>query len=378
MVLLQNPIYVAAVLALLVLLALYAEKTRWGKPLGAALLVIVFTAILANLGLLPSASNSIPLYDGIFSYLAPIAIFYLMLGVNLQALKKAGGPMIGLFVLGSLATVLGILLGWYLLSPATVLGEDAKIIAGMLTGTYTGGSINFNAIALEYDFQNRGALYAGTIAVDNVITTVWMIITLALPRFLGLFWKDKKSTSIATATVSDSSTAIGSLPSLGWLFFLGLGALFVSKAISQWFPTVPSILTLTTLGIILAQLPFVVRLRGAHTLGLYLMYIFLAVIGAYCEIEAVLTLKSLGITLLLFTALAVFIHGILIVLFGGVVYRDWGMIAIASQANVGGGTSALALAETFERKELVLPAILVGTLGNALGTYLGFLVIQLL
>ena len=54
------------------------------------------------------------------------------------------------------------------------------------------------------------------------------------------------------------------------------------------------------------------------------------------------------------------------------------MLAIASQANVGGGPTALALAETFGRKELMLPAILVGTLGNALGTYLGFLVIQIL
>ena len=53
-------------------------------------------------------------------------------------------------------------------------------------------------------------------------------------------------------------------------------------------------------------------------------------------------------------------------------------VAVGSQANIGGGATALALAETFDRKELMLPAILVGTLGNALGTYLGFLVIQLL
>ena len=54
------------------------------------------------------------------------------------------------------------------------------------------------------------------------------------------------------------------------------------------------------------------------------------------------------------------------------------MIAIVSQANVGGGASAIALAETFERNELVLPSILVGTLGNALGTYLGFFVVYVL
>ena len=90
------------------------------------------------------------------------------------------------------------------------------------------------------------------------------------------------------------------------------------------------------------------------------------------------SLADLGITLLLFTSLAVFIHGILIILFGSVTYRDWDMISVASQANVGGGPTALAMAETFGRKELVLPAILIGTLGNALGTYLGFLVVGLI
>ena len=375
---LQDPIYVAAVLCLMVLAAVYVEKTRMGKQLGAALLAIVFTAIVANLGIIPSASDSIPLYDGIFSYLAPISIFYLMLGVNLQAIKTAGVPMIGLFVLGSLATVLGILAGWHLLTAGTTLGEDGKVIAGMLTGTYTGGSVNFNAIALEYNFQERGVLYAGTIAVDNVITTLWIVVTLAMPRLLRQFWKDNKiSLSKSKQEVSAHSAGL-TMTSLGWLLFLGTGALFVSEALSRLVPGIPSILTLTTIGIILAQFPFIARLGGAHTLGLYMVYIFLAVIGAYCEIGAVVELKSLGLTLLAFTGIAVLIHGLLIVLFGGLIYRDWSMIAIVSQANIGGGTTALALAETFERKELVLPAILVGTLGNALGTYLGFAVIQLL
>ena len=89
-------------------------------------------------------------------------------------------------------------------------------------------------------------------------------------------------------------------------------------------------------------------------------------------------LEEVGFTLLLFTSFAVFLHGLMIIIIGGLVYRDWEMIAIVSQANVGGGASAIALAETFKRKELILPAILVGTLGNALGTYLGFLVVYIL
>ena len=373
----ENPVYVLGVLCLMVILADYASKTRFGKKLGAALLVILFTAVIANLGIIPSASNSIPLYDGIFTYLAPISIFYLLLGANLNSIKKAGAPMIILFLIGSLATTLGILFSWYLISPQDVLGEDGKIIAGMLTGTYTGGSVNFNAIALEYDFQERGILYAGTIAVDNVITTLWIIVTLSFPAILRTIWKDKKvKTSTPTLDAEDKEQL--NFRSLIWLLFLGVFAYYISELLTNRFPQIPSILTLSTIGILLAQTRFVQSLKGNHFLGLYLVYLFLAVIGAYCEISSVIELKEVGLTLLLFASIAVFLHGILVILLGSFIYRDWEMISIISQANIGGGTTAIALAETFDRNELILPAILVGTLGNALGTYLGFLVVNLM
>lgn len=375
-----NPIYVLVMLCLMVVLAIYVGKTKLGKQLGAALLVILFTAVLANLTLIPSASNSIDLYDIIFKYIAPISIFYLLLNVNLTSIKQAGFPMIGLFVIGSLATTLGIILSWVILSPGNLLGEDGKVIAGMLTGTYTGGSVNFNAIALEYGFQKKGILYAGTIAVDNVITTLWIIVTLTLPMVLNSLWKGKnklKTTNNEQAEHKLDSDGID-IVSLAWLVFLGLLSYYISEQIATYFPQIPSILILSTIGILLAQLKFVSNLKGSHSLGLYLVYIFLAVIGAYCELSAVGALKEIGISLVLFTGFAVILHGIFLVLIGGLIYRDWEMIAIVSQANIGGGTTAIALAETFKRKELILPAILVGTLGNALGTYLGFLVVYIL
>lgn len=374
-----HPMYVLAILCFMVVGAVYAAKTKIGKQFGAALLVILFTAVLANLNIIPSASNSIPLYSGIFTYVAPISIFYLLLNVNFISIKQAGMPMIGLFLVGSMATTIGILMSWFMLSPESVLGADGKVIAGMLTGTYTGGSVNFNAIALEYDFQEKGALYAGTIAVDNVVSTLWIIATLALPVVVRRFWKDKTNLKPNTTKENKEHPEEGmDLHSLMWLLFLGVAAYYVSEVIKELVPEVPSILTLSTIGILLAQTKFVGRLRGSHNLGLYLVFLFLAVIGAYCELTAVIELKDIGITLLLFAGSAVLLHGIIIILLGGLIYRDWELIAIVSQANVGGGTTAIALAESFGRKELILPAILVGTLGNALGTYLGFLVIYIL
>jgi len=374
----SNTIYVLAVLFLMLILASQAAKTKWGKQVGASLLVIVFTAVAANLKLIPSASNSIPLYDSIFTYIAPISIFFLLLNVNLASIRKAGLPMIGLFLIGSVMTTLGILLAWMIISPENTLGEDAQIIAGMLTGTYTGGSVNFNAIALEYDFQKKGVLYAGTIAVDNVVTTLWIIVTLTIPIFMHKIWKSKKQDTAKAQPIEKRTESAIDMHSLVWLSFLGVAAFLVSDLLSAYLPKVPFILILSTLGILLAQIPAVSKLKGSHTLGLFLVNLFLAVIGAYCELSAVSALKEIGVSLLLFTSIAVLLHGIGTVLIGGLFYRDWQMIAIVSQANVGGGTTAIALAETFKRNELILPAILVGTLGNALGTYLGFLVIYIL
>jgi len=239
-----------------------------GLTLGVALLVILFTAVIANLKLIPSASNAIPLYSVIFKYVAPISIFYLLLGVNLHSIKRAGAPMIILFLIGSLATTLGILISWFVLSPQDVLGDDGKIIAGMLTGTYTGGSINFNAVALEYNFQERGVLYAGTIAIDNVVTTLWIIITLTFPALLRKFWKDKKIKTAAAKEITEEKEYLNMF-SLMWLLFLGLGAYLISNVIAQYVPAIPSMITISTLGIVLAQIPFVARLSGLYIFGSY-------------------------------------------------------------------------------------------------------------
>ena len=141
---------------------------------------------------------------------------------------------------------------------------------------------------------------------------------------------------------------------------------------------IPSILVVTTIALLLAQLPQIQRLRGANMLGMFGIYLFLVVIGAFCELSALQSIGTLAGQLLLFTFSTVFIHGIIIFVIGSFTPFDWQLLAIASQANIGGATSALALAESFERENLILPAVLVGALGNALGSYLGFLMVQLL
>ena len=59
---------------------------------------------------------------------------------------------------------------------------------------------------------------------------------------------------------------------------------------------------------------------------------------------------------------------------GGLFRQDWAIISVASNANVGGATTAGVLATAIGRDDLRLPGILAGSLGNAIGTYAGVLI----
>ena len=137
---------------------------------------------------------------------------------------------------------------------------------------------------------------------------------------------------------------------------------------------IPSIIILTIIALILAQFSYINRLQGSRMLGLFSVYIFLCVIGAYCDIGALTQMGGIGLELLAIMATTVLIHGIIIFGFCYLAKMDLDQAAVASQANIGGGTTALALARSIHRSDLVLPAVLLGSLGNALGTFIGFTV----
>jgi uncharacterized membrane protein len=102
--------------------------------------------------------------------------------------------------------------------------------------------------------------------------------------------------------------------------------------------------------------------------------LFLAVIGAFCDLSAFADAGKLALLILAFILITVIIHAFILTIAHGFIPSDWEEVAIASQANIGGSTTAMALAQSFNRHELVLPAIIIGTLGNATGTFIGFLI----
>ena len=376
-----EPLAVVAVLVALVAAAEWLVRRTWMRHLGVALLVIVLAALAANLGVIPTYGPDTPVYDVVFTYVAPLGIFWLLLLVDLRSLRHIGGPTLGLFLVGALGTVLGVITAQWALGAEQAVGRFHAAIAGMYTGTYIGGSVNFNAVALEFGVMQDGGLYAAAAAVDNAMTTAWMVACVAIPRLLAPLWPTGPDAVVAAAEARrmEDEVETSTVLDLALVLALGIAAVLASdalaSALSAWLGfKLPSVLVLTTVALLLAQLPQVRRLRGTRLLGLFAVYVFLAVIGSLCDVNALVEIGDLAPVLLAYVGILVSIHGL--VIFGVARWTrcDLATAAVASQANIGGGTTALALARSLGRPDLELPAILAGSVGTALGTYAGFLV----
>jgi uncharacterized membrane protein len=377
-----DPVYIATVLFLLIVFSEWLGKKKYFRSLGSALIVILATAILANLHVIPSSKNAPPLYQQIFTYVAPLAIFYLLLDVKLKYLRYAGLPMLIMFLAGSLFSMVGVVIGYYIIVPQHHM-HDAFAVAGMYTGTYIGGSANLNAVGLQYGVNKDGTLYAAVNAVDNIISTLWIMVTIVLPPLLYKIFPRNRSvvaqhTDNAAIDELVSEKESVTVKGISLLLAIGFGTLFLSNLLNEYIPQIPSILTLTTLALILAQLPAIQKLKGGKVMGYFLILLFLAVIGAYCDIQALAESGQLAMLLLSWVTIIVLIHGILLFSIGGLFKQDWDIISIASNANIGGTATSAVLATSLGRPDLRLPAILAGSLGNAIGTYAGVLIAEFL
>jgi len=269
----------------------------------------------------------------------------------------------------------------WLAGGSEVFGHQAAALAGMLAATYTGGSINFNAVALEYRVMDHGLLYAGTVAIDNIMTALWMTVGMALPRWLRGRWPVRTRVVAAARKLPKAGDVAPILaPSLadyGMLLGLGFAGLWLADTLAtsmhQHGISLPSIIVLSIFALALAQLPKRYRpwAGSAHRLGMVAVLIFLAVIGVYCDLAALPRLAELGPALVIWMGVAILTNGVCTFSAARLLHYDPEMAAVASQANIGGGTSAMALAQSLKRADLVLPAILLGALGNAVGTFLG-------
>jgi uncharacterized membrane protein len=353
---------------------LWSERTAWGRRVSSAVVTIGLTFVLSNLGVIPIAA---PVYDVVWSYFVPLAIPLLLLRANLGRIVREAGPTLFAFTAGAAGTVLGTIVAFQLVP----LGPEGYKLAGIFCATYIGGSLNYVAASEVMDLRSGDLLTAG-IAADNLVMTLYLLVLFALPSIPRL------RRAFVTRHLDDEGQATAGSPQaegvpLRLFDIAGVVALAAllcavgfALADGVGMPSL-AILIVTALTVLLATLfpQRLSRLAGAQEIGTLLMMVFFAVIGASANIGVVL---REGPILFVFAGIILTIHLGVILLAGKLMRLDLAEIVIASNANMGGPTTAAAMASARHWNALVTPAILCGTLGYAVATFIGTAVGKLL
>lgn len=367
-----------AIWAVLIALAgfgFWCERFAWGRKYSGVMLLITAAIVLANLRIIPTAA---PVYDVVWDYLVPIAIPLLLFHADLKRIFSESGPTLIAFVIGGASVVVGVIVATELFD----LGPKEAELAGIFTGTYIGGGLNFAAVAEATGMQEDSMLTAA-VAADQVITNLHFLLIILVP---GIAWMAKRYPTHhmdnAVAFDADSQTVhrVADLSLAGLMAALALA--FALAAIGKFLANLVgkdqySILVITALALIVATAfpRQVKRLSGHQEFGNVLMFIFLASIAAGADVWKLIEIAPV---LFLFATVVIVVHLVLLFAVGKLLNLDLAELAMASAVLIGGPASAPALASAKGWRDLLIPGLLLGSLGYAVGSFIGVKVVDFL
>ena len=376
-----------------VALAIWLEqKYVWASKISGAIIALLIALAASNLAIIPT---SCVLYDNIvWDFAVPLGIPLLLLQCNMKKIWKETGRMMVIFLIGAAGTVAGAFLAYTLLH-RYIPGLEG--VAAMMTGSYIGGGVNFAALAAEFDV---GEIKAAATVADNLLMALYFfaLIFIAGMKFFRSHYSHPHIDAVAeSGDLSGAQTQAAaywsrkgiSLKDIALNFAYAAAVVFAAKLISTFvgglIPDTGVVLHMlhtffgseyvwiTTVSMACATFgeKQVAKLSGSQEIGTYLIYLFLFVIGVPASISKILTETPL---LLAFTGIMVIVNMLFCFVGGKLLHFDLEDIILASNANIGGPTTAAGMAISQGWSALVGPVMLVGTFGYVIGTYLGILV----
>lgn len=368
------------------------QKYSWAGKISGALIALVSAIILSNTGIIPTAS---PAYDAVWTFIVPLAIPLLLFHVNFKKIWKESGRMLLIFLISSIGTIAGTILSFFLLKD-TIPYLDR--IGGMMSASYVGGGVNFAAMTAKFEAPED--LVSAAVVADNLMMALVFITLMAIPT-LRFFRKtyphphvlqvEREAETNGGKTNAENFWKRQDISlkdiamSLGTAFFLVVVATKIAEFFAGIIPSGEEVsfgwnllsgligdqyLVLTTLTFLaLALFPrYFDGINGSQEIGTFLIYLFFVVIGIPASIPLIIQNAPL---LLVFVAVIVIVNLLISLTAGKLLKYDLEEILLVVNANVGGPTTAAAMAIAKGWRELIGPILVVGTIGYVIGNYIG-------
>ena len=326
------------------------------------------------------AASFSKLQSTIMNLAVPLAIPLMLFNCDFKLWTKALPKTAWALVTGLAAVLVSVVSGFFIFRNHV---PDAANVSAMMTGIYTGGTVNFNALGASLGVDK--SVMAIVLAFQMVITMPYIFFLLGggfkifrkLLPYKDVTHKGRTDEEhVETADVEnyrgmfEKKNFIGMMKGLGLSFiFLAIGAglaLLITGTLSE----LVIILTITTLSIIASFFKPIRELPKTFELGMFFILIFSVIVASMFNIHSVNGGSLyIGGFVLWIMGVSVVLHLILC----RIAKVSGDLFCVCQVGLLCSPPFVPPIAGAMKNKKVLISGIVVGLVGYAVGTYLGAL-----
>jgi len=352
--------------------AIVGNRTKFGQKLSGP----VCSMLMGYIFLAPCNNNMLSMNPEVLHQIrvlvSSLATPLILLGANLQAIRRTFNTLLQPFIFSALATIGGAYVGVQMFLSS---GNNNIPLAAALVAKNIGSGINYvascQALGVSPQSQAQG------LVVDNVFAFIYF----PLVSILGDRYKKTKDDDAVKKVenglaISKDSSSIFNVEDVKLAFALTFAILIAAHVESEFWSSIledvdasrlflPIVTLFSVLTATFIRVKDTVVQAGSYA-GQCLLYVFFASAGASSPplIHAFTNDSNV-----LYFACTMFAIHLLVV---GIFFSSREML-VASNAGIGGPATAAAFAKAKNWQDLIAPAILVGNLGNACSTFIAII-----
>ena len=373
------------ILAPVIIILLY-NRFDWVKKVGTVIMAYAVGIILALCGLVPTGEMEGAVQMGkistmLMNIMVPLAIPLMLFNSDFKLWTKSLPKTFIVLIGGLVAIVSSVILGYFLFRNAGI--KDLGNVAAMMTGIYTGGTMNFYALGAALHVDESIILIAYTFEMIVTFPLIMFFVAGGYKLFRKLLpYKEKvQNTDSEDIDIKDDSfeeysgmfskgvfgkMLIGLLLSVAMLA-VGAG---LSLLITGKLNELVIILTITTLAIAASFVPWIRNLPKTFELGMFFILIFSVVVASKFDIYSI---DSSALAVMGFIAfimlVALMIHLIICRIF-----KVEGDLFVVGQVGLLCSPPFIPpVVGAMGNRKVLISGIVIGLVGYAVGTYLGLL-----
>ena len=372
-----------------IIIILLFNKYRWARSIGTVIMAYAVGIIAALIGFLPTGTEPgaealESMQKTLMNVAVPLAIPLMLFNSDFKLWTKSLPKTMAVLLGGLVSILIAVVSGYFLFRNAGIPQFDR--VAAMMTGIYTGGTMNFSALGnmLEVD----PSLITMTLTFEEIATLPFIVFIVA--GGYKVFRKLLPAQADGAAAETEEAFKTESFENykgmlqpktfgrmmLGFLLSLGMLAVGagLSLLITHKLNELIVILTITTLAIAASFSPKVRALPKTFELGMFFILIFSVVVASKFDIHAIKGSLQILWFILFVMLTSIVLHLIICKLFK----VEGDLFTVGHISLLCSPPFVPPIVEALGNRKVLLSGIVIGLAGYAAGNYLGVLIAWLL